>query len=181
MKIAPETIITTLDSLSDYVNRLNTSKYIKRSDYKVITTLDSLSDHVNRLNISEFNKISDYKVMALGRKFKLIKELTIGDKKGVLKLRLLHSWHSTNPANPGYVYDYSTLWVDETGMLIHGLSDRTFAGHSESKLTVGSVYDFISDRFEFCDFESLRERVGTKTLLTDDMDSDSEQFRNQDI
>ncbi|CAL1381990.1 unnamed protein product [Linum trigynum] len=138
-------------------------------------------------------------------KTKFLHELTVGDNTGVLKLRLIHSWKSTNPANPGYVYDYSTLWVDETGMLIHGLSDRNFAGQKESKLSTGSVYcikefitrpakelyrpcmnnicisivpatdfedvtafatDFVSDNFDFCQFESLRNRVGSNKILT---------------
>ncbi|CAL1363894.1 unnamed protein product [Linum trigynum] len=135
---------------------------------------------------------------------KLFHQLTLHDTDVLIKARLLHSWRSVSPSNPQYIYDFGTLWADETGMLIHGIGNRNFVTEFERKLTVGSVYkiqkfivqeakqmyrpcrnnlsifitpgtmfedvttslDFTSDSFEFCEFEALAERIGSKALLT---------------
>ncbi|CAL1353729.1 unnamed protein product [Linum trigynum] len=137
---------------------------------------------------------------------KLLHQLTLHDTNVLIKARLLHSWRSVSPKIPEYIFDFGTLWADETGMLIHGIGNRNFVTEFERKLSVGSVYkiqkfivqeakqfyrpcrnnlcifitpstsfedvtassfDFTSNSFEFCDFASLEERSGSRTLLTD--------------
>ncbi|CAL1359593.1 unnamed protein product [Linum trigynum] len=137
---------------------------------------------------------------------KLFHQLTLHDTDVSIKARLLHAWRSYSPSNPELIFDYGTLWVDETGMLIHGIGNRNFVADFESKLSIGFVYkiqkfivqqakqmyrpcknglsifitpstkfedvtasslDFCPQSFEFCNFETLGLRTGSKELLTD--------------
>ncbi|CAL1360551.1 unnamed protein product [Linum trigynum] len=56
-----------------------------------------------------------------------------------LRLRLLHVWPAKSPGDIR-IYNYCTLWVDETGMLIQGVSPTSMAAGIRRNLSVGKIY-----------------------------------------
>ncbi|CAL1396576.1 unnamed protein product [Linum trigynum] len=61
-------------------------------------------------------------------------------KSGVaLRLRLLHMWPAKSPGDVR-VFNYCTLWVDETGTLIQGLSPPSMAAAIPHSLHAGKIY-----------------------------------------
>ncbi|CAL1411665.1 unnamed protein product [Linum trigynum] len=56
-----------------------------------------------------------------------------------LRLRLLHVWSAKSPGDTR-IYNYYTLWVDETGMLIQGVSPTSMAAGIRRNLSVGKIY-----------------------------------------
>ncbi|CAL1402221.1 unnamed protein product [Linum trigynum] len=56
-----------------------------------------------------------------------------------LRLRLLHVWPSKSPGD-NMIYNYCTLWTDETGMLIQGVSPTSMAAGIRRNLSVGMIY-----------------------------------------
>ncbi|CAI0426970.1 unnamed protein product, partial [Linum tenue] len=56
-----------------------------------------------------------------------------------LRLRLLHVWPSKSPGDIR-IYNYCTLWTDETGTLIHGVSPTSMAAGIHRCLSVGKIY-----------------------------------------
>ncbi|CAL1369721.1 unnamed protein product [Linum trigynum] len=69
-----------------------------------------------------------------------------------LRLRLLHVWPAKSPGDIR-IYNYCTLWTDETGMLIHGVSTTSMAAGIRRNLSVGKIY--------------LNTRAGNHCYLTD--------------
>ncbi|CAL1401289.1 unnamed protein product [Linum trigynum] len=57
----------------------------------------------------------------------------------VLRLRLLHMWAVKAPGDVR-VFNFCTLWVDKTGMLIHGLSPAAMASGIRQALRVDKIY-----------------------------------------
>ncbi|CAL1407449.1 unnamed protein product [Linum trigynum] len=56
-----------------------------------------------------------------------------------LRLRLLHVWPAKSPGDIR-IYNYCTLWTDETGTLIHGVSPTSMAAGIRRNLSVGKIY-----------------------------------------
>ncbi|CAL1402191.1 unnamed protein product [Linum trigynum] len=56
-----------------------------------------------------------------------------------LRLRLLHVWASKSLGDIR-IYNYCTLWTDETGTLIHGVSPTSMAAGIRRNLSVGKIY-----------------------------------------
>ncbi|CAL1360772.1 unnamed protein product [Linum trigynum] len=56
-----------------------------------------------------------------------------------LRLRLLHVWPAKSPGDIR-IYNYCTLWTDETGTLIHGVSPTSMAVGIRRNLSVGKIY-----------------------------------------
>ncbi|CAL1386928.1 unnamed protein product [Linum trigynum] len=56
-----------------------------------------------------------------------------------LRLWLLHVWPSKSPGDIR-IYNYYTLWTDETGKLIHGVSPTSMAAGIRRNLSVGKIY-----------------------------------------
>ncbi|CAL1403721.1 unnamed protein product [Linum trigynum] len=82
----------------------------------------------------------------------VLSKLTWTDKAPTLKLRLLHTWKVGNPVRPDGYFEFSTLWTDELGVLVQGLSPKQLASHFQEILHVGKVY-FVE---QFAQRESRR-------------------------
>ncbi|CAL1355838.1 unnamed protein product [Linum trigynum] len=66
----------------------------------------------------------------------------LGDPRNAsvsLRLRLLHVWPAKSPGDIR-IYNYCTLWTDETGTLIHGVSPTSMAAGIRRNLSVGKIY-----------------------------------------
>ncbi|CAL1382514.1 unnamed protein product [Linum trigynum] len=66
----------------------------------------------------------------------------LGDPRNAsvsLRLRLLHVWPAKSLGDIR-IYNYCTLWVDETGMLIQGVSPTSMAAGIHHNLLVGKIY-----------------------------------------
>ncbi|CAL1359452.1 unnamed protein product [Linum trigynum] len=94
-----------------------------------------------------------------------------------LRLRMLHVWPAKSPGDIR-IYNYCTLWVDETGMLIQGVSPTSMATGIRRDLSVGKIYviktfalsnppnHFPLDAYEFVAFSQLNLRAGNHRYLT---------------
>ncbi|CAL1378786.1 unnamed protein product [Linum trigynum] len=70
----------------------------------------------------------------------LLCNLAVPRKSGVaLRLRLLHMWPAKSPSDVR-VFNYCTLWVDETGTLIQGLSPPSMAAAIPHSLHARKIY-----------------------------------------
>ncbi|CAI0475217.1 unnamed protein product, partial [Linum tenue] len=85
----------------------------------------------------------------------VLSKLTWNDKAPTLKLRLLYTWKAGNPARPDGFFEFSTLWTDELGVLVQGISLKQLASHLQEILHVGKVY-FVE---QFAQRESRRRRA----------------------
>ncbi|CAL1396941.1 unnamed protein product [Linum trigynum] len=66
----------------------------------------------------------------------------LGDPRNAgisLRLRLVHVWSSKSPGD-NRIYNYCTLWTNETGMLIQGVSPTSMAAGIRRNLSVGMIY-----------------------------------------
>ncbi|CAL1412618.1 unnamed protein product [Linum trigynum] len=77
-----------------------------------------------------------------------------------LRLRLLHVWPAKSPGDIR-IYNYCTLWVDETGMLIQGVSPTLMAIGFRRNLSpcVLPAESFPLDAYEFVAFSQLNLRA----------------------
>ncbi|CAN1162478.1 Replication protein A 70 kDa DNA-binding subunit A [Linum perenne] len=72
--------------------------------------------------------------------YTLLSKLDDATENTICKLRLLHAWPSTSPADPSKIYSFCTLWADETGSLILGVANRSLIDYLRDILTVKFVY-----------------------------------------
>ncbi|CAN1778535.1 Replication protein A 70 kDa DNA-binding subunit A, partial [Linum perenne] len=72
--------------------------------------------------------------------YTLLSKLDDATENMICKLRLLHAWPSTSPADPSKIYSFCTLWADETGSLILGVANSSLIDYLRDILTVKSVY-----------------------------------------
>ncbi|CAL1380921.1 unnamed protein product [Linum trigynum] len=77
----------------------------------------------------------------------------------ILRLRTLHLWAAKSLGDIR-IYNYCSLWVDEIGVLIHGLSHASMASEIRDALHVGKIYVLRSfginsppNLYRACDFD----------------------------